>query len=108
MEEAGAALGALFLLAVFDLTFIRQIYMMWRAPIREGRFSPGAESLETALFDEAEIPWDDLAFPVIRRTLELYFADRRRGRFDLHTERIDPDRRIGLATDRKNGGKEID
>jgi hypothetical protein len=42
------------------------------------------------LFDEASLPWEKLAFPVIRRTLEQYFADRRSGHFPLRTGDIQP------------------
>jgi len=47
-------------------------------------FQPGIESLETRLFSEAEIPWDDIAFRTVRATLEQYFSDRRAGSFDFH------------------------
>jgi len=46
---------------------------------------PGHESLESALVDPAEIPWDELAFPVIEETLRRYLDDRARGQFTLHT-----------------------
>lgn len=94
MEEAGATVKDLSLFTIIDLTFVQQIYMMWRATMALDRFAPGAESLDVGLFTEAEIPWDRLAFPVIRRTLECYFEDRTRGRFHLHTESMVPEHRI--------------
>ena len=45
-------------------------------------FSAGEESLEVALFHEHEIPWDELAFPTVKQTLEWFFADRAAGLFD--------------------------
>jgi hypothetical protein len=36
-----------------------------------------------ALFREDQIPWDELAFPVVRKTLALYFADRKAGAYRL-------------------------
>ena len=48
-------------------------------------FAPGRESTEVRLYSEAEVPWAALAFATIRQTLTLYFADRARGRFPLHT-----------------------
>lgn len=39
-------------------------------------FSPGIESLETQLFTEDDIPWDQLAFPVVGKTLKSFFSDR--------------------------------
>ena len=53
-------------------------------------FQPGIESLETRLFTEAEIPWDQIAFRTVRATLEQYFSDRRSGSFDFHFGDIRP------------------
>ena len=44
---------------------------------------PGPESLE-ARYDEAEIPWDDLAFRTVSSTLRRYFEDRKHGAFGPH------------------------
>jgi hypothetical protein len=43
--------------------------------------SPGVESLEVKLVREGEIPWDQLAFAMVKRTLEHYLEDRKRGSF---------------------------
>lgn len=77
MEEANLKLGELNLYFVMSLTHISQVYMMFIAHA-ENDFSPGIESLETKLFTESEIPWDQLAFPVVSKTLKRFFADRRR------------------------------
>jgi hypothetical protein len=50
--------------------------MFYLARLVDLDFAPGIESLEVQLFAERDIPWDDLAFPTIRTTLELFFADR--------------------------------
>ena len=58
---------------------------MFRANLVAGKARPGIESLEVALMDETEIPWDDLAFPVSRESLLRYFEDKRQGnKFKLH------------------------
>jgi len=75
MEEANLKLGQLNLYFVMSLTHISQVYMMFIAQA-ENDFSPGIESLETKLFTESEIPWDQLAFPVVSKTLKRFFADR--------------------------------
>jgi hypothetical protein len=56
----------------------------------DAEFSPGAESLETALFSEAEIPWHDLAFRSVTLCLKAYFADRTSGRFAFHEDDLLP------------------
>ena len=45
---------------------------------------PGPESLEARYYDEAEIPWDDLAFRTVSSTLRRYFEDRKHGAFGPH------------------------
>ena len=78
-EEATATVADLSLFAVYNLTHISQVYMMFRAELDKTEASPGVESLETEFVLERDIPWDDLAFPVIDETLKLFFADRKAG-----------------------------
>ncbi len=84
LEEAGARIVGMVPFALFNLSFVHQVYLMFRGSLADGDFAPGEESLEVALLTEAQVPWDDLAFPVIRETLRLYFEDRSRGRFGFH------------------------
>lgn len=83
-EEAGAnfELGGLF--NVLDIPHVDQIHIFYLAHLTDTRFDPGPESLEAHLFDEADIPWDELAFRSISTTLEQFFADRARGEFCVH------------------------
>lgn len=90
-EEACAEVRECSLYGVFNLPHISQVYLLFRGRLPEPRYAPGAESLEVELLTEAAIPWDRLAFPVIRETLRRYFADRRNGRFELQTGDISPD-----------------
>jgi len=69
---------------VINLPQVNQVYMMFRSKLLDLDFRPGVESLQTALFTEAQIPWDDLAFRTIRHTLEFYFEDRCKGTYPLH------------------------
>ncbi len=83
-EEACADVEIMQLYTMFSLTHINQVYMMFRARLHEPLFSPGEESLEVRLFEESEIPWGELAFPVMNQTLKHYFEDRRKGEFKTH------------------------
>ncbi len=83
-EEAGARVEALKPYALYNITFVNQVYIMFRANLREPVFSAGDESLEVVLFKEEEVPWDELAFPVIQKTLRLYFNDLKTGSFHFH------------------------
>ena len=89
-EEALARveIGALYTL--YNLPHINQVYLMFRAKLLNLDFGPGTESLEVALFDEAEIPWDALAFRTIEATLKAYFKDRKAGAFRFHFGDIGP------------------
>jgi ADP-ribose pyrophosphatase YjhB (NUDIX family) len=90
LEEANARveIGALF--ALFNIPHISQVYMLFRARLLDADFSAGAETLETRLFAEAEIPWDDIAFATVRQTLSHYYNDRRHGEFRFHIGTIEP------------------
>ncbi|QEL64345.1 NUDIX [(di)nucleoside polyphosphate] hydrolase [Oryzomicrobium terrae] len=78
------------LFALVNVPHIHQVHMFYRGRLHEGRFAPGEESLETALFAESDIPWPELAFRSVRFCLEAYLADRRRGSFGLHSCDLPP------------------
>lgn len=82
-EEAGATLIDGQLYRLFDIPFINQIYLFYLSEMPAAHHSPGAESLETRLFTEEEIPWSELAFPVIHDVLKEFFADRDEGVFPV-------------------------
>lgn len=96
LEESGAQVIILEPYALFNLTFVSQVYLMFLARMTSPVLKPGEESLEAKLFTEQEIPWDELAFTVIRETLRLYFKDLPTGRFPFHTGDIHPDNPGGL------------
>ena len=81
LEEANARveMGALY--SMHNLSYINQVHLLYHAKLLDLDFSPGVESLEVALFDESEIPWDTLAFRPVKFTLQRYFAERREGEF---------------------------
>jgi ADP-ribose pyrophosphatase YjhB (NUDIX family) len=83
LEEANARVDIDDLYQVISLPHISQVYVMFRARLADLEFGPGAESLEVRLFDEAEIPWELLAFRTITRTLRGYFLDRKLGSFPV-------------------------
>ena len=74
-EEANVHIDNPIFCGLFDLTHINQVYLFYRGYISNGSFSPGIESLEVKLFKEHEIPWQDLAFPIIELMLKHHFED---------------------------------
>jgi len=85
-EEALARveLGTLF--SVVDVVQAGQVHVFFRARLLQPEFGAGAETLETRLFQPAEIPWDELAFPSIRIALEQYLENGRSGNVEVRLE----------------------
>lgn len=83
-EEAGAhiEMGAFF--SAISIPRVGQVHVFYLARLLDDRFTPGHETLETGLFTETEIPWDEIAFLTVRRTLEYFFADLRQKQFSVH------------------------
>ncbi|MBV8617387.1 MAG: NUDIX hydrolase [Curvibacter sp.] len=83
-EEAGALFELEGLFSLLNVVRVGQVHVFYRARLLSDSFAPGHETLEARLFSEDEVPWDEIAFRTVKETLECYFADRRRGRFDIH------------------------
>ncbi len=83
-EEANANVKILEPFALYNLTFVDQIYYIFRARLLSLYFGAGPESQEVMLMKETEIPWDEIAFEVIRRIMRHYFDDRSKGEFQFH------------------------
>lgn len=81
-EEACAECDDLRLFGVYNLPRISQVYFMFFGQLKDGKAVAGEETLDVKLFSQSEVPWDDLAFPVVTETLTRYFErrqDRTRG-----------------------------
>ncbi|MEX2335281.1 MAG: NUDIX domain-containing protein, partial [Pseudohongiella sp.] len=84
-EEAGAELNLSedSLYTLFNLPNINQVYLFFKGELASSEFSAGVESLEVKLFTEADVPWDEIAFAVVKSTLQQYFDDRRKQHFPV-------------------------
>jgi len=85
VEEAGAQFEMHALFSLINVARVGQVHLFYRATLLSPEFAPGTETQEALLFDEADIPWDELAFRTVKETLEHFFADRRAGHFGFHT-----------------------
>jgi ADP-ribose pyrophosphatase YjhB (NUDIX family) len=92
-EEARVQVELEPLYTLFSLPHISQVYVFFRARMLAEEFGAGEESLDVRLFREQDIPWDDLAFETVHRSLRLFFEDRRNGGFPFRLEDIGPDAR---------------
>ena len=88
LEEARARVEIGSLYTMISLPQISQVYVMFRARLLDLEFGPGPESLEVRLFDEHEVPWEEIAFRTIGRTLRNYFLDRKLGAFPTRVSTI--------------------
>ena len=87
-EEAGARVELTAVFSVISVPYVNQVHLFYRARLLDLEFKPGVESLEVALFEEARIPWKDIAFRTVGLTLKHWFADRANGAFGFHSADI--------------------
>jgi len=83
-EEAIARVEIDYLITLYNLPKINQIYLQFVGQLVDGKFGVGEESLECQLFAEAEIPWDEMAFTSSTFTIRMHFDNQRRGVKTLH------------------------
>ncbi|WP_128113408.1 NUDIX hydrolase [Polynucleobacter necessarius] len=86
LEEAGAVVEIGPLYSLLNVPHAEQVHLFYLAKMTSPEFYAGEESLEVALFEEHEIPWDDIAFPAVKQTLEWFFADRASGALEADKE----------------------
>jgi ADP-ribose pyrophosphatase YjhB (NUDIX family) len=89
-EEARANVSDETLYRMFDLPYINQVYIFYRSTLVDHTYHAGPESLEVKLFSEQEIPWGEIAFPVVTDALREYFDDCRNGSFPVRVSAQEP------------------
>ena len=73
LEESGACIALDGILAVYSISRIGQVQVIFRARFEGAAdFAPGIESLDVRLFDWADVPWDELAFPSVHWSLHAW------------------------------------
>ena len=85
VEEAGAQFELEAFFSLLNVARVGQVHMFYRARLLSDAFDPGYETMETRLFLEEEIPWDEIAFRTVKETLERYFSYRTSGQFGFHS-----------------------
>ena len=89
-EEAMAKLDDVKLYRMFNLPYINQVYMFYLGNLAGEDFGAGTESLDVRLFSEEEIPWSELAFPVVTDTLKELFEDRKTATYPVRISDVEP------------------
>ena len=87
-EETQAEVDMKEILTIFNTPQINQIYVIYRADIEDNSFGPTSESLDVQLFSYDEVPWEELAFPFVPKTINHYYECLKTKKFNLHTEDI--------------------
>jgi len=72
-EEALADIEVDGILAIYDIPRISHVQIIYRARLLNDNFGVGEESAEVELFHWDDIPWDDLAFPTVRWSLNQFY-----------------------------------
>ena len=90
LEEANARVEIDALYSLYNLPHINQVYLLFRGRLLDSDIGPSFETLEARLYEETDIPWNEIAFVTVRRTLHQYLSDRRDGRFGFHVGTIEP------------------
>lgn len=85
VEEAGAQFELEDLFSIVNVAPVGQVHFFYRARLTSDQFNPGFETIEARLFEEHEVPWDEIAFKTVKETLRRYFADRKQGQFAFHS-----------------------
>jgi ADP-ribose pyrophosphatase YjhB (NUDIX family) len=88
LEEAGARIELGKPFSLISVPYVNQVHLFYLARLLDLQFKPGEESLEVALYEEARVPWNEIAFRTVAATLRHWFADRGRGSFAFHAEDI--------------------
>ena len=84
LEETGIEVEVDGLYSLFSVLERDHVYAMFRARARATVVSRGEESLEVAFLTPAQIPWEELAYPIVEHILERYLKERASGEFGLY------------------------
>jgi ADP-ribose pyrophosphatase YjhB (NUDIX family) len=100
LEEAGARVELHSLFSLINVPHVHQVHLFYRATLLDLNYEAGIESLDVRLFAEDEIPWDEIAFSTVARTLKFFFSDLAKvrsgsGGYSFHADDILTPMRIG-------------
>lgn len=83
-EEALARVTINYLLVVYSIKHINQVYILFVSELKEPVYDVGVESLDVRLFSEEEIPWKEIAFNSSAFALKRFFENRKSGTQKAH------------------------
>ena len=87
-EETRADVEMGMIYSIFNIPQINQIYVIHLATLKDLSFGSTSESLDVKLFSKNEIPYQELAFPFVSKTIDYFFDDFESKEFRLRVEDI--------------------
>jgi len=72
MEKANAKILIDQVLAIYSITRLSQIQIIYRVKLKGNSYSAESESTEVDLYHWADIPWEDIAFPSVHWALQQF------------------------------------
>lgn len=84
-EEARVRVRLDQVLGVYNVPRISQVQIIFRGRLTTPEFAPGPESLDVGLFEWADIPWPDIAFPTVGWALRHWRESESRPAFPTYS-----------------------
>lgn len=88
-EETRAEVEIEHLHGIYNIPQIDQVYFLYRAKMTSAKFEITPESTEIKLVSPQQIPWDELAFEVMKTALKQYADNEPSNHPDFHHQQID-------------------
>ncbi len=84
MEESQANVDIVRLHGVYNIPRVNQVYFIYIGKMKSIHYGATAESTDVDLFHISDIPWDDMAFHVIKKSLSYYVKTKNEKKPDIH------------------------
>jgi ADP-ribose pyrophosphatase YjhB (NUDIX family) len=88
LEESGSKAICKQAFSMISIPRINQVHLFYIAELEKADFHVTEESSEVALFELHDIPWDELAFSSVSKTLEFFIEDHKSGHYGFHEDSI--------------------
>ena len=99
-EEAGIHLTCGQLLTSISVPFIAQVHIFFHSTMTSpDHAQKTSESLAVKLFEFDQIPWDEIAFPTVKKTLKHFLHDQEKGQLITRVFDIHPSEKIKRAVE---------
>lgn len=88
LEESGSVAIAKQPFSMISIPHVNQVHIYYLAELQKADFHPTSESSEVELFELTDIPWDEMAFSSVTKTLEFFIEDHKSGHYGFHEDNI--------------------